>query len=142
METIYMEGMISKEFCRIQETHSSLGGSYISGAKWARGLSVKLIDVTYGQWLVRNFLIHDKVSGMLALERKEELQIAIKEQQEMGLDGLAEEDRYLLEINLEDLETTSGEHQAYWLLAVKAARQASSLLRQQAARRRSRHNHG
>jgi len=66
-----------------------------------------------GQWLVRNFLIHDKVSGMLALERKEELQIAIEEQQEMGFDGLAEEDRYLLEINLEDLETTSGEHQAY-----------------------------
>ena len=30
-----------------------------------------------GQWLVRNFLIHDKVSGMLALERKEELQIAL-----------------------------------------------------------------
>jgi hypothetical protein len=60
----------------------------------------------------------------------------------MGLDGMAEEDRYLLEINLEDLERTSGEHQAYWLLAVKAARQASSLLRQQAARRRSRHNHG
>jgi hypothetical protein len=69
---------------------------------------------SHGRWLVRNFLIHDKVSGrMLALERKEELQIAIEEQQEMGLDGLAEEDRYLLEINLEDLETTSGEHQAY-----------------------------
>ena len=58
-----------------------------------------------GQWLVRNFLIHDKVSGMLALDRNEELQIAIEEQQAMSLDGLAEEDRYLLEINLEDLET-------------------------------------
>jgi len=138
----FMEGMISKEFCKIQDTHSRLGGSYISGAKWARGLSVKLMEVTHGQWLVRNFLIHDKVSGMLALERKEELQIAIEEQQEMGLEGLAEEDRYLMEINLDDLETTSGEHQAYWLLAVKAARQASSLRRQQAARRRSQHNHG
>jgi len=40
-----------------------------------------------------NFLTHDKVSRMLALERKEELQIAIEEQQEMGLDGLAEEPR-------------------------------------------------
>ena len=28
-----------------------------------------------------------------------------QKQQEMGLDGLAEEERYLLEINLEDLET-------------------------------------
>ena len=68
---------------------------------------------------MRNFLIHDNVSGMLALERKEDLQIAIEEQQAMGLDGLAEEDRYLMEINLDDLETTSGEYQAYWLLQLK-----------------------
>ena len=94
--------------------------------------------------LVRNFLIHDKISGMLALERKEELQIAIEEQQEMGLEGLGEEDKYLMEINLEDLETTSGEHQAYWLLSVKAAREAFLIRRQraQAALRRSQNNHG
>ena len=61
-----------------------------------------------------------------------------------GLDGLAEEDKYLMEISLGDLETTSGEYQAYWLLAVKAARNAYSLRRQQAqaAARRSRNNHG
>ena len=70
------------------------------------------MEVTHGQWLVRNFLIHDNVSGMLALERREDLQIAIEEQQKMGLDGLSEEDRYLMEINLDDLETTSGEYQA------------------------------
>ena len=78
------------------------------------------------------------------MERKEDLQVAIEEQQAMGLDGLAEEDKYLMEISLGDLETTSGEYQAYWLLAVKAARHAYSLRRQQAqaAARRSRHNHG
>eukprot|EP00985_Skeletonema_marinoi_P030748 scaffold33695_cov96-Skeletonema_marinoi.AAC.2 len=31
--------------------------------------------MTHGQWLVRNFLIHDNVSGMLALERKEAAQL-------------------------------------------------------------------
>ena len=83
---------------------------------------------------------------MLALERKEELQIAIEEQQEMGLEGLGGEDKYLMEINLDDLETTSGEHQAYWLLSVKAARDRDAFLirrqRAQAALRRSQHNHG
>ncbi len=54
------------------------------------------------------------MSGILALESNEELQIAIEEQQEIGLEGLREEDKYLMEINLDDLETTSGEHQAYW----------------------------
>ena len=38
---------------------------------------------------------------MLALERKEDLQIAIEEQQEMGLEELGEEDKYLMVINLD-----------------------------------------
>ena len=68
--------------------------------------------------------MHDNVSGLLASERKEELLKLIAEQQERGEDGLEEEDRWLLEVNLDDLETTSGETQAYWLLAIKAARRA------------------
>eukprot|EP00986_Skeletonema_menzelii_P010590 scaffold5215_cov202-Skeletonema_menzelii.AAC.2 len=44
-----------------------------------------------------------------------------------------------MEISLADLETTSGEYQAYWLIAVKAARNAFLVRRQraQAASRRS-----
>ena len=43
---------------------------------------------------------------MFALEMKEDLKIAIEEQQEMGLDGLEEG------INLDYLETTSGKDEA------------------------------
>ena len=68
--------------------------------------------------------MHDNISGLLASERKEELLKLIAEQQERGEDDLEEEDRWLLEVNLDDLETTSGETQAYWLLAIKAARRA------------------
>ena len=68
--------------------------------------------------------MHDNVSGLLASERKEELLKLIAKQQERGEDGLEEEDRWLLEVNLDDLETTSGETQAYCLLAIKAARRA------------------
>ena len=55
----------------------------------------------------------------------------IKKQQELGNNGLLEEDLYLLEVNLEDLETTSGERQEYWLLAIRAAREACRLMAQQ-----------
>ena len=37
------------------------------------------------------------------------------------------EDRYLAEVNLEDLENTSGANQEYWLLAIHTAREASRL---------------
>jgi hypothetical protein len=46
-----------------------------------------------------------------ALRRELEHQIAL------GGDGLAEEDHYLLEINLDNLNLSSGEDQVYWLLA-------------------------
>ena len=39
-----------------------------------------------------------------------------------GGTGLDEQDRHLLEINVEDLDTSSGEDQYHWLLAIQAAR--------------------
>ena len=51
----------------------------------------------------------------------------IELQQELGDEGLLSEDKFLSEVNLEDMETTSGERQEYWLLATKAARKATLL---------------
>ncbi len=51
----------------------------------------------------------------------------IEHQIELGEDSLEEEDKYLLEINLEDLESTSGKAQTYWLLAIQAAKEANAL---------------
>ena len=65
--------------------------------------------------------------GVKATLRKEELQQLIKEQIELGGEGLEEKYKYLLEINLEDLVTTSGETQIYWLLAIQAAREGQRL---------------
>ena len=58
---------------------------------------------------------------------------------EIGGSGLEEEDKFLLEINLEDLETTSGETQEYWLLAILAAREAC-ILRDESTAAVSDHN--
>ena len=77
-------------------------------------------------------VVHDKVSGEAATKRrKEEIQIEIEKQQELGEDGLLEGGQYLMEVNLEDLETTSGEREEYWLLTIRSARQACILRAQQ-----------
>ncbi len=55
--------------------------------------------------------------------------MVIEAQQDMGWEDLVEEDQYLAEVNLEDLEHTSGERQEYWLVAIQAAREASRLQR-------------
>jgi hypothetical protein len=74
---------------------------------------VKLLEATHGQWLYRCIQVHDRTQGTLATLQKEELQKEIEAQQEMGYGGLLEEDQYLAEVNLEDLETSSGERQEY-----------------------------
>ena len=126
----FMEGMISKECRAIQQQYSTICGAKYSVDKWARGLVTRLLEVTHGQWLYRNIQVHDSVTGTIATKKKEEIQREIERQQEQGDTGLLVEDRYLMEVNLEDLETSSGERQAYWLLAIKAAREAASIRRQ------------
>jgi hypothetical protein len=53
--------------------------------------------------------------------------IEIKYQVSLGVDNLSEEDRFLLKCNFDDLATIVGEFQEYWLLAIRAAREASHL---------------
>ena len=66
--------------------------------------------------------MHESVSGAIALQWKEEIQHKVEKQQELGEEGLTTEDHYLMEVNLEDLETTSRERQEYWLLTIRTAR--------------------
>jgi hypothetical protein len=58
---------------------------------------------------------------------KEELMKEIEHQLDLGEEGLAEEDKFLLECNFDELATTNGEQQEYWILAIQAAREACRL---------------
>ena len=122
-----MEGMISKEALEIQKSYANICGSALSATEWIKGVVVKLLETTHGQWLYWNVQVHDTTTGTEATLRKEELQKLIEEQIELGGEGLDEQDKYLLEINLEDLSTTCGDTQTYWLLAIRAAREAQRL---------------
>ena len=133
----FMEGMISKEIGPIQWRYLTATGSTLSLEKWTIGLITRLLEVTHGQWLYRNVQVHDDVAGVNATLRKEEIVAEIEKQQDMGEGDLLPEDRYLLEINLDDMETTSGEKQEYWLLAIRAARAAYALRSRRARRERS-----
>jgi hypothetical protein len=68
--------------------------------------------------------------GTKATLRKDELQQEIEKQLDLGTTGLLEEDQWLMEVQLGDMEATSGEQEEYWLVAIKAAREAAALRRQ------------
>ncbi len=122
-----MEGMVCQRLREIQATYTSIKGSGVMLEQWTTGVVIKLLEVTHSQWLYRCVQVHDRVQGTIATQWKEELQWEIEDEQEQGFDGLLEEDQYLEEVNLEDLGNTSGERQEYWLVAMRAAREASLL---------------
>ena len=51
----------------------------------------------------------------------------IEAQQGLGWDDFLEEDQYLVEVNLEDLENTSDKSWEYWLVAIQVVQEASRL---------------
>ena len=126
----FMEGMVCHRMRTIQRLYHFHAGTHLSPERWAKGLILKLLEATHGQWLYRNVQIHDSVAGTQATLRKEVIQREIEAQMEMGQAGLLDEDQWMLEVNLMDLETTSGEQEEYWLVAIRAAREAAILTRQ------------
>ena len=52
------------------------------------------------------------------MQRKEQLQMKIEAQQDLGWDDLLEEDQHLAEVSLEDLENTSDKRHEYWLVTI------------------------
>ena len=126
----FMEGMICSKIREIQLDYHHRHGTLMNPQRWTCGLILKLMETTHGQWIYRNIQIHDSVSGTQTTLRKEAIQKEIEEQLERGGDGLLEEDQWMLEVNLGDLENTNGEKETYWLLAIKAARTAATLSRE------------
>ena len=122
-----MEGMICKEMREIQNDHYHVHGSRLSATRWAKGLILKLLETTHGQWIYRNVQIHDNVAGTQVTLHKEAILREIEEQMELGNAGLLEEDHWMLEVNLGDLENSNGEQAEYWLLGIRAGRMACTL---------------
>ena len=122
-----MEGMISKEMVILQQERLVVSGGETSIKNWATGLILRLLETTHGQWMYRNLVVHNEVSGALVNKKKEELRDKIEEVQAMAGEDLLEEDKFLAEVNLDDLEESSGEKQTYWLLAMETCKKRKKL---------------
>ena len=71
------------------------------------------MKVTHGQWLYGNAHVYDPVSDTTTTQQKEEIQHEIEKKQELGEEGPMTKGHHSIEVNLEDMETTSGKRQEY-----------------------------
>jgi hypothetical protein len=136
----FLEGMISKEIISIQQQYYAVNGSHMSLQKWCSGLITWLLEIMHGQWLYWNYVVHDPVSGTIATAKKEELLLEIEQQRKLGDDGLLEEDKYLAEVNLEEMASSLGEWHHYWLMAIQTTRNHYALRAQRKSQQMVRGN--
>jgi hypothetical protein len=119
--------MVSSKLLPIQSAVSHSSRSSPSAERWITGLIMQLLQVTHTQWIYQCVLVHDRMTGTLILVHKEDLLKEVENQLAIGPDGLNGQDRFLLECNFDELATTTGEQQEYWLLGIQAAREASHI---------------
>ena len=86
-----MEGMLSRELVELQKYALVEAESRLTVDKWAKELVIRLLEITHGQWLYRNVMVHDRTAGDLATKYKEEIRCALEDQLELGEEGLEEE---------------------------------------------------
>jgi hypothetical protein len=122
-----MVGMLSTQLSAVQSVYLLQHQSTCQVSKWLSGLITQLLQVTHGQWIYRCVLVHDRSTGTLISAHKEDMLKEIEHQLALGDEGLAEEDKFLLECNFDELVTTNGEQQEYWILAIQAAREVCRL---------------
>jgi hypothetical protein len=120
-------GMISHKLLVIQSAHFHTAGKSYLATQWIAGLITQLLQDMHMQWIYCCMLVHNCTTGTMISEHKEDLLKEIEHQLTLSPEGLAEEDRFLLECNFDDITSTMGKLQGYWLLGIQAAREASRI---------------
>ena len=115
-----MHGRLPVALRRLQHNHCQLTGDG-SGDAWMTQFTRRLIDISHGQWLYRNFTLHNNTNGYLLLQRQEEVLARITQLAASDPSELPEESRFLLEMEPSSLETAPLLQQEYWAAAMKAA---------------------
>ncbi len=122
--TEFLHGKISVDIEFIQHIHCTLSLCRITGSDWMKAMSSHLMQASHCQWIFQNFTLHDEQWGYLCLKHCKDLQQELDKLIDTPSDDIPEESRYLLELDYSKQYNASFEQQSYWVLAMKAARQA------------------
>jgi hypothetical protein len=86
------------------------------------GVCLQLIQISHSQWIFQNYTLHNKQRGYLRLRVCSEVLQEVHKLLDTAPDDIPKESQYLLELNHSTLYNASYKRQAYWVLAMQAAR--------------------
>jgi hypothetical protein len=119
-----LHGRLPRALHRFQNVYCINVNSRSTGTDWMRALVGKLLTISHTQWLYRNFSLHNKVNGHLRLTHQTEVLEEIARLSTTKPEDIPEESRFLLEVEMVRLDSTSLAYQEYWITAMTAAHSA------------------
>ena len=119
-----MEGKLSLEFRRLQEKWLDKHHPYLTEDSWMKGFMTKLLEMTHAQWIFCCITKHHKTKGTKVLAVQEDLMTEIERLLDTGAEGVAQEDRWMIEIDQEQIMSFTLEDKQFWINAVNAAMKA------------------
>jgi hypothetical protein len=125
--TEFLHGKVSVEIASIQNLCCMSSPScQLTGANWMKAFISHLLQISHSQcqWIFRNYTLHDKQWGYLHLHLRSEVLHEIHKLLETSPSEVLPESQYLLELDHSAMYKALYEEQAYWVLALKAARRA------------------
>lgn len=122
----FMEGRISTHFHRLQQLHLVGTSTYMTPRIWLKQFVSRILHITHSQWIFRNFMLHNSLQGYLHMNSRLELMAKIEELLETGEDEVPDDRRFLLDLELSEIEDMDFDAQNYWVQSVAAARTAKA----------------
>ena len=111
---------------QIQQAHFYLSGTRLTVNSWLNGFVGKLLEMTHAQWNFRCITKLHQTKRTIVLKANKDLLQEVERQLSMGVDNVSEEDRWMLELDVDQLLSFSLAEKQLWIHAVETARQAST----------------
>ena len=122
--TDFFHGRIPCSLRNFQQDYCASINSRMNGKDWAKALIARLLNISHGQWTYRNFSLHSKARGHLRLSHEADVLNNIATLASCRPEDIPPESRFLLEVEIVNLESKSLSQQEYWITAMKAALKA------------------
>ena len=123
----FVEGKLSTEIRTIQANYLKSTDTTTNIQQWIITVITQLLQMVHSQWIYRNEVVHSRSKDGLTKIEGAEIRLLIRAQLKLGIEGLDEDDHFLLSHTFNQINSWSGEEKRLWITAIQAARQSASL---------------
>ena len=120
--TALLEGRMAKQWRQTQSNCHKSVGSRKTARSWAANLVSQLKEIAHSMWLKRDEITQEKLELGIRVQEGETMDDRMREQFALGVEGLPEDKKRLIEEGEEKVLNNTFEHKCLWLDTVRSSR--------------------